>query len=155
VPSTAVGVPEMHLIGKIIQHSRSLTHLSFYEKLMGDDMLIELTPYLMNTPCLISLNLNKNSLTPLSISVLCYALKDNKSVRELRLSYNDFQDPGLRPLCKLLKRNHVLELLDITGCGVRSASAWKFARVIVDRNMGLRCLKMLSRQKSFRNGIRS
>jgi len=137
----------MPLVGRIVQTNTSLTHLSFYESEIGDDRLIALAPYLMHTPYLISLNLNRNRLTHTAIAILCYAIKDNKNIRELRLSLNNFQDEGLKHVCKLLKRNQTIETLEVTSCGIKSASAIALAKLIVERNTGLKCLKMLARRK--------
>ena len=133
-------------LAKAIEQNAHIHHLSFYEAEIGDEGLEKMAESIGKSS-LVSLNLTRNKLTANSIRMLAKALAKNKSIKELKLSLNYFQDEGTFELCKMLKVNQNIEVLEMTSCGVHMDGAKRLAKVLKERNHSVSLLKLLARGK--------
>ncbi|XP_067915953.1 ribonuclease inhibitor-like [Heterodontus francisci] len=112
--------------------NRSVTVLDLDNNQLGDSGVKHLCGALMKPDCKIqTLRLGSNRLTALCTLELTHALNTNRSLRQLNLSYNRLNLPGLRRLSAALKGPACrIQKLELDDNGLRDACAEELASAL-------------------------
>ena len=108
---------------------RSIIDLSC-QNLVDPDMLVIVKYAVLEKQCK-GLNLWRNQFKFGSLSVLCHFLNDNRTLRELDLSYNQLKDEGVRMLSEVLALNTcVIRDLDLSSNQITDKGAKCLAKML-------------------------
>ncbi|KAG0241831.1 hypothetical protein BGX31_000845 [Mortierella sp. GBA43] len=132
-------------IATALASNQHLTHLYIPHNNIGEQGLTEICRNLKNNNSLVGLDLEHNHIghgqSVVGMKSLAEVLMNNKSLREINLSYNLLSSEGVEELMKGVAANSTLESLILTNCGISTQGAISVAEILPSatglQNMGL------------------